>query len=84
MKGLQYMALPIPTIMSPVVVNSDIIQDGENGFLAGSTAEWVKKLALLIQDSELRKRVGEAGSKTVEQDFSVEANKDKWLTIFNA
>lgn len=82
MKGLQYMALEIPTIMSPVGVNSDIIEDGENGCLAGSTEEWVEKLSRLIESEPLRKRIGEAGRKTVERDFSAEANKDKWLAAF--
>ncbi|MEQ8905763.1 glycosyltransferase family 4 protein [Ekhidna sp.] len=82
MKGLQYMALEIPTIMSPVGVNSDIIQDGENGFHASSTDEWVEKLSILIEDADLRKKMGKAGRKTVEKDFSVEANKDKWLKAF--
>ncbi len=83
LKGLQYMALEIPTIMSPVGVNSDIIQDGVNGFLASSKEEWVAKLSLLIEDAELRRKIGVAGRKTVEKDFSVEANKDKWLAVFS-
>ncbi len=83
MKGLQYMALEIPTIMSPVGVNSEIIQDRENGFLASTAEEWVKKLSLLIEDEELRKRVGKAGRKTVEADYSVEVNKEKWLRAFS-
>lgn len=82
LKGLQYMALEIPTIMSPVGVNSDIIQDGENGFLASTTDEWVEKISQLIEDEPLRKRMGMAGKKTVEKDYSVEANKDKWLKAF--
>lgn len=82
LKGLQYMALEIPTIMSPVGVNFDIIQDEKNGFLASSTEEWVEKLSLLIEDKTLRKKAGKAGRKTVENDFSVEANKEKWLAVF--
>lgn len=84
MKGLQYMALEIPTIMSPVGVNSEIIQDGENGFLASTTDEWVDKLSQLIEDKDLRERLGKAGRKTVEKGFSVEANKDKWLNVFKS
>jgi glycosyltransferase involved in cell wall biosynthesis len=83
LKGLQYMALEIPTVMSPVGVNSDIIQDGENGFLAGSVEEWVDKLSLLIESDELRRRLGKAGRKTVEDQYSVEANKEKWLSVFS-
>lgn len=82
LKGLQYMALEIPTIMSPVGVNSDIIQDGVNGFLASSTEDWVEKMSLLIEDELLRKKIGKAGRETVKKDFSVEANKEKWLKVF--
>lgn len=82
LKGLQYMALSIPTIMSPVGVNTDIIKDGENGFLASSTNEWVEKLSLLIEDEKLRMKLGKAGRETVEQEYSVEANKEKWLKAF--
>lgn len=82
LKGLQYMALGIPTIMSPVGVNADIIQDGVNGMLAATTEEWVAKLSQLIEDAELRMRIGEAGKQTVIKDFSVEANKEKWLGVF--
>ncbi len=82
MKGLQYMALEIPTIMSPVGVNKEIIKQGENGFLADTHEEWVEKLSLLIEDGELRKRIGKAGRKTVVEHYSVEANKEKWLKVF--
>ncbi|MEN8251770.1 MAG: glycosyltransferase family 4 protein, partial [Bacteroidota bacterium] len=57
-KGLQYMGLGIPTIMSPVGVNTEIIQDGENGFLASSDKEWVDKISRLIESSELREKLG--------------------------
>ena len=63
LKGLQYMALEIPTIMSPVGVNTEIIQDGENGFLAAHEDEWFEKLSKLIDDASLRQRLGKAGRK---------------------
>jgi glycosyltransferase involved in cell wall biosynthesis len=79
MKGLQYMAAGIPTIMSPVGVNTAIIQDGENGFLASTTEEWVDKLSRLIESTELRRKFSINGRKTVEEKYSVEANKAKYL-----
>ena len=82
MKGLQYMALSIPTIMSPVGVNKDIVIDGVNGMLASTTEEWIIKLSELIENPTLRKEMGDAGKKTVEKDFSTAANRDKWLAVF--
>ncbi|HNW70694.1 MAG TPA: glycosyltransferase family 4 protein [Bacteroidales bacterium] len=81
-KGLQYMALGIPAVMSPVGVNNEIISDGENGFLAGSDAEWVEKLSLLIESPELRKKIGDCGRKTVEEKYSFNAWKDEYVRLF--
>ncbi|PLW93919.1 MAG: glycosyl transferase family 1, partial [Marinilabiliales bacterium] len=82
-KGLQYMALEIPTIMSPVGVNSEIIEDGKNGFLANDPDEWVEKISRLIEDSALRKKMGAAGRQTVIEKYSVHAWKTKYLEYFN-
>lgn len=79
MKGLQYMAAGIPTVMSPVGVNKEIIQDGENGFLADTTGEWVEKLSRLIESVELRKKFSLNGRKTIEEKYSVIANRGKYL-----
>jgi glycosyltransferase involved in cell wall biosynthesis len=79
LKGLQYMALSIPAIMSPVGVNTEIIKDGINGFLADSEDEWYEKLSSLIESFELRKKMGEEGRKTVVENYSVEANKHLYL-----
>ena len=82
LKGLQYMALGIPTIMSPVGVNKEIIQDGENGFLASGIDEWVGKLSILIDSAALRETVGKNGRETVVSKFSVEANMNLYLQYF--
>lgn len=82
-KGLQYMAIGIPTIMSPVGVNTEIIQDGVNGFLADSEDEWVERLSLLIESPELRKKIGENGRNTVVDKYSFDAWKDQYIKLFN-
>lgn len=82
LKGLQYMAMEIPTIMSPIGVNTEIIRDGENGFLAQSDEEWLTKLEQLILSEELRKKLGKAGRKTVVEKYSVDANKMNYLNLF--
>jgi len=82
LKGLQYMALEIPTIMSPVGVNKDIIQDGVNGFLADTVDEWVAKASRLIDDAQLRRQMGQAGRQTVVDRYSVRSQRDVYLEHF--
>jgi glycosyltransferase involved in cell wall biosynthesis len=82
MKGLQYMAAGIPTIMSPVGVNHEIIQDGENGYLASTDAEWIDKLSALIESNDLKDKFAVNGRKTVEEKYSVKANAPLYLQLF--
>jgi glycosyltransferase involved in cell wall biosynthesis len=70
-KAIQFMACGVPVVASAVGVNKDIIEDGVNGFLASSPAEWVDKLDRLIADPALRARLGAAGRKTIEQRYSL-------------
>jgi glycosyltransferase involved in cell wall biosynthesis len=83
LKGLQYMALEIPTLMSPVGVNTEIIQNGVNGFLPDTENEWVETLSALIENAALRERTGKAGRQTVIDKYSVLAWKQKYLDNFN-
>lgn len=83
LKGLQYMALGIPTLMSPVGVNTEIIQNGVNGYLPMTEDEWVSQISRLVDDKELRKRIGEAGRQTVIDGYSVKAWQSKYLEYFD-
>ena len=80
-KGIQYMSMEIPTIMSPVGVNVEIVQNEVNGFLASSEEEWLEKLILLIENPGVREKIGKAGRQTVVERYSIEANKDVYLNV---
>lgn len=71
LKVLQYMACGVPVVASPVGVNREIINDGENGFLAATDGEWLEKLSLLARDEALRRRLGQKGRETVEKHYSL-------------
>lgn len=81
LKALQYMALGMPVVCSPVGVNTEIIQDGVNGFLASSHDEWYEKLALLLADPDLRRALGQAGRRTVEDRYSRAIGQAAFLDI---
>jgi glycosyltransferase involved in cell wall biosynthesis len=84
LKALQFMALGIPTVCSPVGVNTDIIQDDQNGFIAATEDEWVDKLGRLLRSRELRQRLGQAGRVTVEQKYSAITQTPKVFEIFES
>lgn len=84
LKGLSYMALEVPTVMSALGVNTEIITDGENGFLAQTEAEWIGKISQLIDSFELRKKMGTLARQTVESRYSHESQKNNYLQHFDA
>lgn len=70
-KALQYMALGIAAVCSPVGVNADIIDHGRNGYLAATPQEWSRILNQLVADPQARQTVGEAGRRRVEEAYSL-------------
>ncbi len=83
LKALQYMALGTPTIATAIGTIFRIIEDGENGFLVKISEEWKQRIIQLMKDQQLRKTIGENAAKTVEIFYSINANKEKYLTILN-
>ncbi|MCA1635173.1 MAG: glycosyltransferase family 4 protein [Acidobacteria bacterium] len=84
LKALQYMALGVPTVCSPVGVNTEIIQDDENGLIASTEDEWVEKLTKLLRSAELRRRLGGAGRATVDARYSAEVQAPRVFEIIES
>jgi len=81
-KGLQYMALGIPSILSPIGVNNEIISHEENGFLAHTSKEWKTILEKLLRSPELRKKIGTLGRTTIVNRYSVKSQENNYLSFF--
>lgn len=73
LKALQYMGMGVPAVCSAVGSNVDVVQHGHNGFLATTPEEWVASISALTRDPALRRRIGEAGRRTVEDRYSMRA-----------
>ena len=82
-KALQYMSLGIPTVASPVGVNIDIINEGENGFLCDTQEEWLTALTFLLIKEENRTDMSESAKQKIKDEFSVLSNKHNFLSLFN-
>ncbi len=73
-KLVQYLAVGIPAVASPIGVNARILAGGQVGFAAESTAGWTEALERLLRDAPLRATMGRAGRQLVMDHYSVEAN----------
>lgn len=71
-KVLQYAAAKLPVVASPVGVNSEYVCDGVTGFHATNASQWINKISELIENAELRKRMGQEGNVQVQRfDLSI-------------
>jgi glycosyltransferase involved in cell wall biosynthesis len=69
--------------MSPVGVNTEIIDDGVNGFLADNEEDWFDKLCRLIESESLRRELGSKSRQTVESRYSVRSQRDRYLSLLS-
>ncbi len=71
-KVLEYSAAGLPVVASPVGTNGDHVLDGETGFLANNEQQWHESIVRLIEDEDLRKRMGDRGREhALQYDISV-------------
>jgi glycosyltransferase involved in cell wall biosynthesis len=71
MKALLYMSLGVPTVCSDIGMNREVIQPGENGFLAKTDQDWLKSIGDLVNDTDLRERMGKKSRETVLEKYSM-------------
>jgi glycosyltransferase involved in cell wall biosynthesis len=76
-KLVQYMAIGIPAVASPIGVNADILKGDQVGFAARTDDDWFESLKTLIDSPELRVAMGQRGRALVETKYCAEANIGK-------
>lgn len=81
-KIIQYLALGIPAVASPVGVNKRIIEPGISGFLCQNENEWFKELHRLLHQEELRIKMGVVGKKKINAEFSIQVKAAMFLGLF--
>ena len=84
LKALQAMATGRPVVVSPVGMNSELIRDGDNGFLAGATDDFAARLLELAESAELRRRIGGNARRTVEEGYSAEIGAARFAEMVDS
>lgn len=85
-KALQYMALGIVPVVSPVGVNTDIVLHEQNGFVCNNLEEWEKTFILILENytknKEYFENISKNAQKTIVEKYSILANKQNFLNLF--
>lgn len=82
---LEAMACELPIVASQVGGILDIVEDNKDSLLVptGDADMLSQKLQLLLEDTELRKRLGKAAKHKVENQFSPTQETEHWIDIYN-
>lgn len=81
-KALQYMALGIPALVSPVGVNTTIVDHGINGYYCRSEEEWEQMLRQLIENRHLLETLSAATRDKIVSAYSVHSNRANFINLF--
>ncbi len=77
-KMIQYMAVGVPAVASKIGFNLELVQHGEHSLLASTDEEWQTSLFRLLNDSDLRKTLGNAARKTALERFTVQSRIEEY------
>ena len=70
----EYMGMAKPVVATAVGGNPELVRDGINGFLArpGDPDDLARKILILLEDDDLRKKMGLEGRKFFEENLRLE------------
>jgi glycosyltransferase involved in cell wall biosynthesis len=80
-KAIQYMAVGIPYVVTPVGSSAEIGEENVTHFGATTQEEWRASLERLLVDAPLRRRMGAAGRHHALQYYTVPIQSDKLAQV---
>jgi glycosyltransferase involved in cell wall biosynthesis len=80
-KAIQYMAVGIPYVATPLGASAEIGESGVTHLAATSRDEWCEALSSLIRDGELRRRMADAGRQHALRHYHLSAQVDRIVDV---
>lgn len=84
LKVLQYMAAGLPVVANRVGVQKNMVRHGETGFLVETPDEWQDAVRMLAADPDLRRSMGQAGRRLVEEQYQVSRGVADWRHVLRS
>lgn len=81
-KSIQYMAVGVPFVTTPIGACAEIGEPEVTHFFARTEEEWAAALGRLLSDENLRKRMGAAGRRHAVEHYTVAAQAQKLADVF--
>ena len=80
-KYFEFSAIKAPGVYSPTAYKG-VVKHQKTGFIANSLDEWVKYLSLLIENQELRLKMGEQAYLDVKKKYQIKNHYLEWIRVF--
>lgn len=82
LKILEYSACGIPFVASRVGEYLRYSDPGQDGFLCGSSREWVESISTLVEDTQRRKDMGKYAYEKAREKHDMTKNFYKWVAAW--
>jgi len=83
LKEFEYWACGVPVIVPQLPALEEVVEEGKTGFFyqPGNLTSLARKIMLLIENKEMRKKMGEKGTDMVKEKFEWEKLTDHYAKI---
>ena len=79
---LEAMEIGLPVVALATTELVTVIKDGENGFIDTNVENLIRRMRGLLSDPEEARRIGEAGRRTVQEQFNLKRFVVNWEGAF--
>ena len=83
LKEFEYWACGIPAVVPRLPALEEVVEEGKTGLFydPGNAADLAEKIGILIEDEEMRRKMGENGKKMVKEKFQWDRLADRFVEI---
>ena len=76
------MACGLPVVATRFGANTDIVEQGREGFLVDDDREWIAAIKQLIENRNLYKDMSLLAREKVEKFYSIQCQQECFLSLF--